>query len=296
MPMSIKGVQYNPKMLVLPIEIHERIIGLLESGRSAGTVANCALVCRQWLPFSRYKLYHVVRLDNFRQWIRFRNLMLTTDESLPIAGYLRMVRELDIHGDSRDVSTGTLRWKRVKWDKNEQRPWVHLALEYSSARLSRSTKIHLTNIDWSQTWNPIICCANFSALTTLVLSGCRFSDVRQLHRFVAAFPSLGDLSLFQLSLRSTSTHSCVLKGHPLQRLTFAPVEEETLAVLQWLTNAGWVQKLTYLQGATNQNVPDEEWETLIENIDGPSLQELDIEMNRCWRGSVLNLNPRVADC
>ena len=49
----------------LPVEIEEYIIGYLDSNdtESGRTVARCARVCRAWLPFSRYKLYYIVKIN-----------------------------------------------------------------------------------------------------------------------------------------------------------------------------------------------------------------------------------------
>ena len=80
-------------IVTLPTEIHACIIDSLSNQIDAGTIANCALVCRAWLPFSRHKLYSEVWLWDRRESIRFKEVMLHC-KSEAISGYLGMMRML----------------------------------------------------------------------------------------------------------------------------------------------------------------------------------------------------------
>lgn len=83
------------RIVRLPTEVHERIIGFLDSPDENATVAACALVCRAWLPFSRFKLYYIIYLQYPWRWFSFRKFTLHS-KSAAIQGYLSQVRELEI--------------------------------------------------------------------------------------------------------------------------------------------------------------------------------------------------------
>ena len=148
----------------LPINIHERTIGFLESGEDVPTIARCALVCRAWLPFSRFKLYYVVCLDSRGQWTCFKRL-LSRSTSPSIVGYLGMVRTLRIYPGSLDG---------IGWGKDQERPWAHLPLLYGATRLKGLTSITLSFVDLTIFPLVVLRCGryHYDSITALELMHC----------------------------------------------------------------------------------------------------------------------------
>ena len=133
----------------LPIELHEHIIGLLDSYHDAGTLANCALVCRQWLPSSRSKLYHVVALNSSKSWAAFQRHMSLSATSV-IVRYLKLVRRLCIwSGDRVRSFEGLSSDLHLGGREGQERPWTHLVLIECASRLAGITHIELRKIDYS---------------------------------------------------------------------------------------------------------------------------------------------------
>lgn len=58
---------------VLPPELTDTIIGFLHNDKPA--VAACGLVCRAWVPASRYQLFRAIHLYAYTQCIKFLNLL-----------------------------------------------------------------------------------------------------------------------------------------------------------------------------------------------------------------------------
>lgn len=225
----------------LPIEIHEHILGFLDNWKDAGTIARCALVCRRWLPFSRFKLYFIVELRNRQQWTSFKHLVLESTSN--VVGYLGRVRDLRI------LPEGLFGEERLQpltgWGKGQERPWAHLVLVQCTTRLTGLTHIHLSDIDWTYYQDFTIRCGSYYlSLTTLVLCNCTFSNVLQLHLFVTAFPSLRHLSLVGIKLRSLKVPSRVPEGgHPLTQLELDCEDDVTALVSRFLASAQLMRNL-----------------------------------------------------
>lgn len=248
----------DERIIEVPIEIYEHVIGSLDNFFNAGTIANCAVVCRAWLPYSRYKLYRAVHLYFHRQWTCFERLM-PPSISPNISRYLGMVRRLGIW--PRDGEFSPKQGRSQGWRKGQKQPqWAHLV--------------------------PIQCAAQLTGLTALVLTSCKFSSVLQLHSFVTAFPALSELELWGIELHSAIVPSSIPKAGPsLTRLTLCCLNNTISAVSRWLADAQLVRNLEYLDWKhCNGNIPQDVWKTVTEAIDGSFLHELHFMAPHSWRG------------
>lgn len=273
------------RILRLPIEIQEHIIGSLDNEHDAGTIANCALVCRAWLPRSRSKLYSKVYLWEHQQWDRFKDLVLRC-KSESTAGYLRRVRELYVSSQNEEFfdKKRIRRWTR--WNKNGERPWAHLALDYCSLHFTGLTYLDMHCVDFSLSHSMAICSGcYYHSLTKLHFCCCTFIGILQLRQFMVSFPALSELTLNRLSLHSTVVPPYIPKGgHPLTRLRLQAWDDVMAAVSQWLSQAELVRNLRYLEWwPFDAEKVEEEWKTLTKAIDGPSLQELCCMMSHTWK-------------
>lgn len=118
------------KTIRLPIEIHEYILAFLNSKFDTSTIMKCVLVCRAWLPFSQFKLYHTVTLQSERRWTRFETLLLSSTSI--IAERLKMVRELCIMMGRNSIT-----------EDEPMKTWPHQALIDCGGCLPGLTRISL---------------------------------------------------------------------------------------------------------------------------------------------------------
>lgn len=260
------------RVTTLPIEIQEHIISSLNNEEDAGTIANCALVCRQWLPRSRSKLYSLIPLGTRRQCTSFRSLV--QHPPLSIAAYLKNVQELYIWPD---------REEKLEWKAGQERPWAHNILTQFAGYLPDLTRVEFHYVYWRRAhdFSLRIGCT-YHSITTLVLKDCTFASVSQLHTLATAFPALSDLTLVLITLRSKEPLSITRKGHPLTRLELSYIDNDvTVAITQWLDNAQMVQNLADLDWSCTS---EDGWKTLVEAIDGRSLRKLEVWVDEHWPG------------
>lgn len=259
------------RIIELPIEIHEYIIGFLNNEHSSGTIANCALVCRRWLPFSRFKLYFIVSLDCSRQWTAFEHLM-ELPASSNILGYLGRIRELTI--EPKDDQPDGDRWQD-HYDHWEKRPWTSPVLDRCAARLSGLTRLEFRQVRCSHPRHisDLHAGSAYHSLTILKLQDCSFQNMDQLHIFVTAFPALSDLTLIDITSNSYISPSCFPKGgHSMTRLDVSRCGIVG-QVVEWLATAQLMRNLVHLNWTYwNHGL----WRNLVEGINGPSLLEMDL--------------------
>ena len=273
---------------MLPMEIHACIIESLDNEEDVGTIASCALVCRAWLPFCRRKLYCEDSELNLRlrpQWVQFNKKVLQC-KSDALAGRLSRVRELSVW--PRDQIG---EWRRIGWEKGEVRPWAHLVLFQCETRLAGLTYIYMNDVDLSPLHPSAICSGqHYHSLTTLEFIGCKFAGILQLLQLVTSFPALSDLTLKWLTFRSKVTPPRLPKGgHPLTYLMLDLDYDVMAAVVQWLSQAQLVRNLEYLNWEHGRKNIEEDWKTLTNAIDGPSLLGLFSYISQVSQGWVFSL-------
>lgn len=253
---------------LLPIEVHERIIGSLDNCTESGTIAACALVCRTWLPFSRFKLYYIIELRRRRQWVAFKNLILHA-HSVAIRGYLSMVRQLHIwpYDPFLEFSEFYLRNRGEQIVKNHL--WAHLPLLQCAARLKGLTEIDIRCSDLSPSHIIAICSGrHYPSVTTLNLSETTFSSVSQFNEFVAAFPALRHLSLSEITFNFLGAGPPVNKiGHPLRSLNIHDLDNDGILKCFSL-NTQLVESLSVLRWSCPRN-EDKFWGQLMPAISSP---------------------------
>ena len=280
------------RIIRLPLEVEEHIIDSLDNEWNAGTIANCALVCRAWLLRSRSKLYSIVELHSRQQWDRFIDHMLRC-ESEAIAGYMGMVRELHVWQWGEQFLSRQETQRHIGWNKGQERPWSHLVLDYCSIRLAGLAYIELWGVDLSFSHDMTIRSGcHYHSLSELVLNKCTFRNLSQLLRFVTSFPALSDLSLVDLRFRLEIIPSHIpQEGHPLIRLVLHGNYGTITTMSQWLTQAQLAQNLRRLElmnltyhPYTHMDEAEEACKALFETIDGSSHQSLCLSVGRFWRG------------
>lgn len=275
-------VTVEKPMIELPLEIYAYIIDSLDHEENASTIANCALVCRAWLPFSRHKLYSAIDLRYHRQWISFRDFVLQS-KSETVSRYLERTQELYVWLCDEEFIYDERTQRRIGWNKGKERPWAHLALVQCATRLTGLRRIYLSDVDLSPSHDmAILSGCNYYRLTTLSVMQCTFTSIHQLMQFVASFPALSDLSLWALRFRSkieVMPSDIPNGGHPLTRLELAAVGPDVVAaVSRWLTQVQLVRNLEYLFWQPYMgSFVEEALQTFTKHINGPFLREL-----HCW--------------
>lgn len=81
-------------MVEIPPEITDRILDLLYNDHA--TLRSCSLVCKEWLPSSRFHIFDTLELPDLSTQHKFADLLESTPE---IGGYLRTldIKFLDKH-------------------------------------------------------------------------------------------------------------------------------------------------------------------------------------------------------
>ena len=266
----------------LPTEIHACIIDSFNNYCDAGTILNCALVCRAWLPFSLHKLYSEVHLRYRRESILFKEVVLRCDPEIMVR-YLGRVRELIVYPEDKQFFDEERTQRRIGWKKGQEQPWAHLTLIQCARRLTGLTNISMSRIDLSPS-HPIAIRSGqyYHSLTKLDIIECTFTGILQLQSFVTSFPALSDLTLNWLEFHSTIIPSRLPEGgHALTRLELLGLYEIMAVVTRWLSQAQLVRNLEHLiWDPSGVEDAEEGWTTLVNAIDGPSLQKLVFEAYR----------------
>lgn len=270
----------------LPIEVVERIIGFLDvvskdflidhyfqcSLYAQRTIARCALVSRDWLPFSLYKLYFKIVLSTRRQWDCF---FRTLRESSPrIQPYFRSVRELYIQSTYRRLGRG--------WKAGMVQPWEHLVLLQCAQRLPCLMQITFHKMGWGRS-----CCRDcllfaahdYTSLTRLDLYQCTFRSIYQLRELVFSFPALSDLTLVNVTFkRLIAAPIGSRQGPRLKCLVMHLKLDAMITVTQLLIDTRSVQSLTQLRWWCYGNRTNAALCDILAAVDG-SLEDLECKVN-----------------
>lgn len=164
----------------IPGELTDRIIGFLHDPR---TLCNCSLVCRAWLPASRYALFHTIRIRNAAQ---MGSLADRAETMGPYLAATRIVR-LRASGGARSTILTLHAFLSVL---HGCFPGLE-ALRVYAVKISPDTSIRLDPSLLSQ----------FARLKEFYLNDCFVPPLYDLLRIIAALPALERLYLFSISLR-----------------------------------------------------------------------------------------------
>ncbi|KAI0708737.1 hypothetical protein C8T65DRAFT_740118 [Cerioporus squamosus] len=195
----------------IPLELQELVIDLLDDSLTA-TFLSCALTCRAWLPRSRRRLYHELRLRNIRP-MKVNQLVELIERDPEVSNVVRclFVQERPNSG----VQTGEVHEGEVEeagkengddkeedqedhWENNdhdeEQPPKVFIragtVLLILARKLPYLASLTIWNavIESSPARPPML--AGFPALTTLELRYVIISSYGAFQRMLAAAPAL----------------------------------------------------------------------------------------------------------
>jgi hypothetical protein len=160
-------------MTRIPAELTDRIIDFLHSDRQA--LATCALVCKSWIPSSRFHLFEKLHI-NHKTTRTFMGLLHSNHST--IEKYAQALWILD--------------WKRM----------VQLAPYLGRFLAFKSLVITGTQSDMKETHADL--CLWFHGITNLDVMSFRFMNPQCFSRFLDAFPLL---ELLRINLSGLSLHS-----------------------------------------------------------------------------------------
>lgn len=293
--------EYVVSRVILPLEIHYHIIDAFDHRDEKGTIANCALTCRAWLPISRRKLYSYISFDSRRQWTAFKDIMLhSKSPSMPRC--CGTVRELFVHPwnepffDAVEARSGS----GIVLTKHQERsPWAHIILVQGAMRLTGLMKIELQGVDWNYlTPMALECGRHYHNLTSLSLRHCKFSNVLQFHQFITAFPALYDLGLYFVNFHSTNRSVRIAQaGHSLNSLHVQHNSDFMLILSNYLSTHSYLtQHLKDFEWycEDHSEKTNEAWTVLIEAINIMHIENLTFFMPPLLQGACTDHSERGA--
>ncbi|KAI0700854.1 hypothetical protein C8T65DRAFT_741963 [Cerioporus squamosus] len=239
----------------IPLELQELVIDLLDDDEDLGivtvTLRSCTLTCRAWLPRSRRRLYHRLRLFNIRPTVLNKLVELISGD-LEVSS---MVRDLWIRERPQKEGEGDEdgRAEEVddegnddegEYDEEDRNHGDHLEQQRETRPVKdiihagavlpilarklpclASLIIDGAQLNSSPARLPILL-AGFPALTTLYLNYVAISSYGAFQRMLAAAPALRRLNVVDVTW--TSTHispTCQyfrLRCPPLTYLAWSP--------------------------------------------------------------------------
>lgn len=283
---------------MVPLEIHFHIIeSFRDDDRDNGSIANCALVCRAWLPICRRKLYSsLIRLSSRSHWMAFRNSVLHPKSS-SMMQCREMVRDLTVYGDDDVLKNDFSRVKDVtpqpKLAMRKNR-WINVLLVEGAMRLTGLIRLTIYDFNLGHLHPMALECGQrYQSLTDLGIVGCAFSNILQLHQFVTVFPALRYLELYVPTFHSTAVTPHLSRvGHPLRSLevrtrnsimpTLSAYFSTQLHLVQDLYKFHWFSDYNPAQ------TDDEAFTALIKGIKGTHLEELTLSMFTPWQGACVD--------
>ncbi|KAK0244232.1 hypothetical protein EDD85DRAFT_190922 [Armillaria nabsnona] len=166
---------------ILPIEIWEEIIGSLNRYDRRSFCA-CCLVCRSWVPISRYYIYDTIFLLSSSQVAKFLKSLICV-EATPIGLYVNVLR----------LHEGSGRSPR-------EHLWFSKALPTLSRCLPNVTNLTVECIV-PDTFDPPSWAAllnGFLKVTSFSLFFCRFTSPTEVLQLIASFPRISSLYIARL--------------------------------------------------------------------------------------------------
>lgn len=193
----------------------------------------CALVCRSWLPRSRCRLYHHIRLFEDLQTRQF----ISTLSISPTLG--RLVKELDIR-------------QRFPADSSS---WIHRVVIYLPPFLKDLKKLSLAYLPALHPTFPLLC-SQFTSVQELKLGYLSHPvwSFREIVQIVNRFPRLRHLTLNCCRWLKPAHH---YGGKQLELAALRVYNECGEDILQWLLTSRSFSNLTELEWCYRmRNEPD----------------------------------------
>ncbi|KAF9048045.1 hypothetical protein BDZ89DRAFT_1154863 [Hymenopellis radicata] len=162
----------------LPPELCDMIIDFNHAARK--TLARCSLVCRSWIPASRYHMWTAIRLTptNLDTFLS----LISSNQST----FLPYVKTFEIENA----------FKKIKYYHKFWNGWDSIASYLSD--LPRLRSFTLSKVSWGllddMKWSSSVL-YTFASVTNLGLSNVSFHDTPQLLAFLCNFPHLRHLTV-----------------------------------------------------------------------------------------------------
>ncbi|KAI0940845.1 hypothetical protein AcV7_003112 [Taiwanofungus camphoratus] len=179
------------KALILPLELTHEIIGLLWD--DPVSLFACALTCHSW---SACSVNHIAALQklNIQNRAQFDNLVLPALYGEHTRRqYFSHVRNLIISEDG-------------------QRPYAHIIPHVLGISMSALERMTIRDADFASAKAPLhfsffLSLSQFTTMTNLNLSVCKFQTIGELQRLICSLPSLSWLSLRSVEWTNPSQSS-----------------------------------------------------------------------------------------
>lgn len=201
------------KVPSLPPEITDRIIDHLHGDLQS--LRQCSLVCKVWLPRSRYHYFHSVILGNQSTCRRFVRLL----DDNPNVGYC--VKELKI------------------FIYFEQPSWLASILPYIARRLPSVARLHLGgNGLYQALWFR-----HFNSVQELYMSSCTFESINEFIALLCYLPSLKDMYCSNVLVGDAASIEAppITTTHPrpaLRKLEVLSTRLDSKMFTEWLMEEG----------------------------------------------------------
>ncbi len=201
----------------LPNETWDTIIDFLHSDHPSLVV--CSLVCRSWLPTSRYHLFERIVLRSQHNQQKFlRSTSGMTLQNCTFGGY---THRLEMYGNCAKSPWVPDRTTLFSWDLCE-------AIISQLPLFSAVTSLHLSGINWDQMHDIVVpsVMSIFWNITELDLTDMLWEDPVCLIEFLVAFPMLEQLRICAGGLTTDDPPervACYKLGTRLRRLVLKAI-------------------------------------------------------------------------
>ncbi|KAK0189774.1 hypothetical protein F5146DRAFT_1052493 [Armillaria mellea] len=201
----------------LPNETWDTIIDFLHSDHPSLVV--CSLVCRSWLPTSRYHLFERIVLRSQHNQQKF--LRSTTGMTLQNCTFGGYTHRLEMYGNCAKSPWVPDRTTLFTWDLCE-------AIVSRLPLFSAVTSLHLSGINWDQMHDIVVpsVMSIFRNITELDLTDMLWEDPVCLIQFLVAFPMLEGLRICAGGLTTDDSPervACYKLGTRLRRLVLKAI-------------------------------------------------------------------------
>lgn len=248
----------------LPQEAIVRILNFLFLDRQ--TLCNCALVCRQWRPPSRYSLFYRLAIPHRASF----DLLVRIRDEPHIASAFANVRSLQL------------------WDDQDE-PWIHLFPHMFSRCLPRMHFLTFGNFIWDiLPLDPNIAATgtHFPAVTTLKLANGRFHSFNDFRRVVCSCTQLIHLYVENVEWRAmTSAYGAASVDPGLHLLWFKSHSKNAIsALVDWLIDSPSTGTLSDIQIWEQYSEDLPEVQRLTRAV-GPKLEHFQVSLQFWTRGA-----------
>jgi hypothetical protein len=223
-------------MARLPAELTDRAIDYLHSDK--GALAACSLVCKTWLPASRYHFFQRIRVTLVNNNVDAFVELLDS----PASTFFMYALELQIY-------PVMPRHDRGERDEPHSARYICNAISHYLSRL-KIKSLRFFYVEWDITDEKLeeIIFGHFATIPALNMWDVRFSGPNQFIKFVTSFVSLKEL-LFRITFGTHDfAHTTPFTLSPLLRNVDFTLREEGLGIhsLTWFLSEVQFPPLTSL--------------------------------------------------